>query len=111
MGSSIGDRQARCLRMIQHMKNGDQFGVFNLMGEEEFKTAVKKYCRLACTFYNREKPNLELFVNEVGNDVRSLLCNPARREQTLDAIKEASQEPAGFGIMEEINNRFVGKDC
>lgn len=107
-GASITRKEARFLRMIHHMKSGDQFEVFNKMSREEFEGAVVNYCLLACRFAEKESPDMETFMNDIGNDIKSLLANPSRDEQTLEALAVAKDQLGDNGTMEEIIGRFIG---
>lgn len=107
MNGSITRKEARFLRMIHHMKSGEQFEVFNKMSREEFEKAVINYCLLACRFSEKENPNVDTFMNDIGNDIKSLLANPSRNEQTIDALAKAKDQIGDNKTMEEIIRRFV----
>lgn len=109
-GSRITEAEARRLRLVQHMKSGEQFEEFGRIDEADFRDALNKYCRLACDFMDRERPNVEMFMADVGNDVRSLLGNPDRRDQAVAALKDASKNLEGRECMSEIATRFLPKD-
>lgn len=109
-GKTLEEKRPRHLRLIQHMKSGEQFQAFNAMDEREFKEAFVNYCTLACLFSDKEKPEMEAFMNDVGNDVRSLLGNPDRRVQTMAALREAAEALGGHPTMREIIVRFFPKD-
>lgn len=93
---------ARGLRLIQHMKSQEQFREFDALSQEEFAAALMNYFTLAGAFVDRESPDPEVFRNDVGNDIRSLLGNPSRREQTVAAISVASQMPGTAGDLARL---------
>lgn len=90
-GRRIGDRDSRNLRLIQHMKSGEQFEEFNKMDNGAFTAAVLNYLTLAGAFMDKEKPDREAFRAEVGNDIKSLLGNPERMEHTNIALRAVAR--------------------
>lgn len=101
-GARMRTKEARGLRMIQHMKSGEQFNSFNAMSREEFTAALLNYFTLAGAFVDRESPDPGTFRAEVDNDIRSLLGNPDRRDQTIFALGVASQMRGTAGDLAKI---------
>ena len=106
-GSTMNHHEARCLRMIQHMKSSEQFNVFNEMGQEDFEQAVFNYCLLADGFMDKERPELDAFMIEVGNDIRPLLADGSKKEQSLAALGRARSSLGNTSIQEHIEMNFV----
>jgi len=106
-GSRIDQQEARHLRLIQHMKSAEQFEAFNNMEDSDFSKAVKNYCVLACRFSEKETPDNDQMMSEIGNDIMSLLRNGAKNKQTIEALASYSDICRGSKTMEEITNRFV----
>lgn len=103
----ISRSEARHLRLIQHMKSSEQFEEFNKMGESDFANAVKNYCVLACRFAEKEEPEEECFMSEIGHDINSWLNNPSVRKTTIESIASKLEKTEGSRTMEEIRRRFI----
>lgn len=105
-GKPMGRRDARCLRLVQHMKSPEQFKEMERIGRDEFLDAIANYCRLAVAFQEREGADKERLLVEIGNDIKSLLGNPDRKSQTMEGLKIAGSKMAGDGFAAEIFDRF-----
>lgn len=106
-GARIRPDEARHLRMIHHMKSPEQFKVFNNMTPYELSTAVERYCRLAETFFNREKPNKDDFMREIGHDMRSIMSTPGRDHDATKSVKHIAGLFGKTSLVSQIEREFV----
>jgi len=106
-GRSISAKEARHLRMVYFLKNAEQLRVFESMCNSDIVTAAINYCLLACGFANKENPEGESLLLEVGHDVTNAMQNPTVGPRFAEALREAVKEHHGSSwIAEEIDKRF-----
>lgn len=106
VGRSMGRRSAKCLRLVQHMKSGEQFQDMARMSKEEFVEAIVDYCTLAVAFQEREGANRESLLTEIGHDINSLLGNPDRRDHTIEGLNLAESKMGKNNFAGEVFVRF-----
>lgn len=106
VGRPMGRRAARCLRLVQHMKSGDQFADMSRVDKEEFVRAIADYCTLAAAFREKEGADRESLFREIGYDIDTLLNNPERRDHAVEGLRTAEGELGTEGFAGEMLGRF-----
>lgn len=106
-GIRIRPDEARHLRMVQHMKSSEQFKVFENMTSYEFSTAVERYCRLAEAFFNKENPDRDEFMTDIGHDIRSLMDTPSRDQDAAKSVRKIARLFGRTSLASQIEREFV----
>jgi glycosyltransferase involved in cell wall biosynthesis len=106
-GARITPHQGRHLRMVHYLKSPEQFKVFDNITPYDFEEAVERYCRLAEAFFNRESPDEESIMAEIGRDMESLMCNPKREKEATRAVRKVARLFGRSSLVHRIDKRFV----
>lgn len=106
-GARITPAQGRHLRMVHYLKSPEQFKVFDRIQPYDFEEAVERYCRLAESFFKKENPDADSFMEEIRRDFDSLLANQSREKETSRAIRKISKLFGRSSLTAQAEKRFL----
>jgi hypothetical protein len=107
-GRTIAARQARCLRMIQHLKSPGQMRFFERMGDGDLADAASNYCAVAEAFARKEEPDRDSFLADIGIDIASAVGNQTIGHKALRAFDKALREtPDASDTLKEARKRLL----